>query len=299
MSKVFIKIPKTGLGNMMIVWAYGIVFAHKNGLPVTVSKWWGFRWGALLRRERKKRLYHGYFKEESLAKIAKAYVQATFATSLKNPHLHQIAEKSVRTYIFDKLPANNYFINLASYEDFVKEQLLNILSPNVQQELDSLPIPQIGIHIRRGDFKAGNHLTPVSHFIEIISLIRNVIGTDLCVTVFTDAEPAEIREILEIGNVKIHKGKYDITDILLLSKSRFLVLSRDSSFSYWAAFLSEAFVIMHAGDWQKKIKETKGDYYEFRYEEGKSKEELASILSDTKIHIAKMNTRSESKRLSL
>jgi subtilisin-like proprotein convertase family protein len=40
-----------------------------------------------------------------------------------------------------------------------------------------------------------------------------------------------------------------------MSKSKFVILSRSSTFSYWAAFLSDALVIRPAGDWQLKIKD--------------------------------------------
>ena len=54
MQKVYIKFPKTGLGNMLLVWARGVAFAKLNNLSYGTSSWWGLRWGALIRREQKK-----------------------------------------------------------------------------------------------------------------------------------------------------------------------------------------------------------------------------------------------------
>lgn len=280
MRKVFIKIPKSGLGNGLLVWAYGTVFAHINQLPVTVSKWWGFRWGALLRRENKKRLYFGYFKEESFLKIWVMRLQLLIQKKVFNPPLSPATEDNA-IFVFDKLPAHNYFINLAPYEELIKTRLSDLLAPAVQKECSSGTAPVIGIHIRRGDFKFANHITPLSYFIEIISNIRKTFGEELPVTVFTDANKDEISGLFELPNIHLYRGTFDIADILLLSRSRFLIMSRDSSFSYWAAFLSDAFVIMHDGDWQKKLKPDNGLYREFRYAEGVSR---AAFVETLKMH---------------
>lgn len=67
-AKVYVKFPKTGLGNMLLVWANAFVFAKMNKMELVLSSWWGFHWGAILRKERKKRLYYNYFKETNVFK---------------------------------------------------------------------------------------------------------------------------------------------------------------------------------------------------------------------------------------
>ena len=62
-NKVYVDFPKVGLGNMLLVWARAVVFCKLNNLDLTTSSWWGLRWGALLRRESKKRLYYQYLIE--------------------------------------------------------------------------------------------------------------------------------------------------------------------------------------------------------------------------------------------
>ena len=123
----------------------------------------------------------------------------------------------------------------------------------------------IGVHIRRGDFKLGNQTTPLDYFVTVITFLRRKIGKELPVTVFTDADESEIEEVLKLPSVKLAEEKADILDLLLLSRSSILVLSRDSTFSYWAAFLSDAFVIMPSDDWQSRIKYQASDYAEARW----------------------------------
>ncbi len=50
-----------------------------------------------------------------------------------------------------------------------------------------------------------------------------------------------------------------------MSRSRILILSKDSTFSYWSAFLSEALVIMPATDWQAKIRQPGSGYMEIKW----------------------------------
>lgn len=267
MARVYVKIPKTGLGNMMLVWAHGMVFARKNNLQVISSKWWGFRWGALIRREKKNRLYLGYFREEPMLNRIKVSILLLFRKPIYNPDLNVPFEKVNKktVFIFNKLPPRHYFNNLYPYRQFLTEKLLGTLSTNALAEFRKCKAPEIGVHIRRGDFKVANFITPVSYFVNLIKIIRSIYGEALSVTLFTDAEEDEIRDILRLENVELAKNKFDITDILQLSKSNFLLLSKDSSFSYWASFLSHGITIMHHQDWHQYIKPDSTGILEFRY----------------------------------
>jgi Glycosyl transferase family 11 len=112
----------------------------------------------------------------------------------------------------------------------------------------------ISVHIRRGDFKLGNPITPTGFFINSINLAREISGMELPVTVFTDAAPGEIKDVLAMPNVTLADNKPDILDILLMSKSKMIVLSRSSTFSYWGAFLSDAVIIKPEEDWQNDLR---------------------------------------------
>src|SRR4051812_47874626 len=79
-SIVYVKFPKTGLGNMLLVWARALIFAKLNHMELQTSSWWGFRWGAFLRREQKKRLYWRYFWETSL----RMQIVTSFSLRFKN-----------------------------------------------------------------------------------------------------------------------------------------------------------------------------------------------------------------------
>ena len=155
----------------------------------------------------------------------------------------------------------------------------------MKSKLKDYPIPVIGIHIRRGDFKMGNPITPLSFFIEGIKLVRECAGSNLPVTVFTDASKEEITDILQLPNVSLAAPKPDILDIILLSKSKVLFLSKSSSFSYWGAFLSDALVVRPINDWQKKIRESndRSNYREFFFDEtiNETTKEFVAVINES------------------
>ena len=278
MAKVFVKFPKTGLGNMMLVWAHAIVFARINELEVVTSSWWGFRWGALLRGEKRKRLYRNYFKETNLVKRNLFRFKLLFIEVVKDPDISKLSideKTSNKIFLFQKIIRDDdLFKFLRDHQPFIKEELYKILNDQKKQELSKYPNPNIALHVRRGDFKMGNKITPLSHFIRAINIIRKVSGEILPVTIFTDATKNEISELLALQEVSLAAKNPDIIDLLLMSRSRFIVSSADSTFSYWAAFLSGAFVIIPFNDWQKKIKDPANHYVEIKWDASESKSSL-------------------------
>ncbi len=258
MSKVYVKFPKSGLGNLMLVWAKAKLFAELNGLSFTAAPWWGFRLGAWKRNERKKRLYIGYFKENSFAERLLINLYALTATIIKDPEVKKLEkeEKNAnRLFVFNKIStSDDIFFDIRQHRDFIRDEIYKILTPALLQQLHRYPTPAIAIHIRRGDFKIANPVTPLSFFIDCITAVRSVVGEDLPVTIFTDAHPDEVKEVLLLPHTKIAEDKPDILDILLMSKSKVMVLSKSSTFSYWGAFLSDAIVLRPFDDWQKQIR---------------------------------------------
>jgi hypothetical protein len=76
----------------------------------------------------------------------------------------------------------------------------------------------------------------------------------LPVTIFTDANSKEIEDLLKLPNVSLASSNPDIVDILLLADSKYLLTSVSSTFSYWAAFLSEGIVIKPPKEWQAPLR---------------------------------------------
>jgi len=258
MPKVFVKFPKTGLGNLMLVWAKARVFAELNNLELITSSWWGFRWGAILRRETMNRLYRHYFMESPLLQRIQYKIRSGSRDVVFDPDVRKLNDTDYTAdslFVFQKVINDiDLFGSIREHRNFIKEEIYKLLHPKRKAELEETDFPVVAVHIRRGDFKIGHQETPLGYFIDLIHLIREHTETPFPVTIFSDAEMHELKDILALPAVSMAITKSDISDILTMSRSRILITSQSSTFSYWAAFLSEALVIIPEGDWQEKIR---------------------------------------------
>ena len=244
-------LPKTGLGNKLYVWAKGLVFSHINKTQFVSLGWTQLSLGTFLRGEKSKRIYFNQFKSSNLSSFLQAQYNRLLFKQIIDPVFYQsfdiyrLQDRSV--FIFKDLnkdfKADDSFRNLSPFRNYVKEQLLANLTPRIHSILSQTPSPMIGVHIRRGDFQHTPWLTSLDYFSHRIHQIREVGGQCFPVTVFSDGQPSELSEILDLPNVKLADPNPDIIDLLLLSRSQVLVTCPASTFSNWSAFLSDQIVI--------------------------------------------------------
>lgn len=252
-SNVHIRFPSVGLGNRLLIWARGYVFAMINNVPYYCSSWAGIHPGAWLRNEKHKRVYYNYFKESPLVERFMAAYLPIHAYSVVDPMIEKRELLSGRI-LFTKIDAENgLFTTLFNYRDLIRAELAEILHPSVIDFINNAEVPQIAFHIRRGDFKVANQHTPLDFYIDVAQFLNESKGIRHPITIFSDAGDDELLPLLQMPGVKMAAHAKDIADIILMSKSKVIVTSRSSTFSYWAAFLSDAIVIKPEGDWQKKI----------------------------------------------
>jgi hypothetical protein len=260
MNKVLCILPKAGLGNQLFPLLRAAVFAKLHGLPLTVTGYRQTRIGPWLRGEKNKRSYRHLFDFER--PLLTAWVEQRRVgmslkknTVVKEPGMGY-AVKQQEQYLFAGMPHwEDYFGDLKTHREMVKECLYEMLDPGVLKELYPQQPPCIGVHIRRGDFrklKAGEDFatvgtvrTPEDYFIDVITGLRKINGSDLPVKIFTDGYAKELKRILALEQVEMVEGNNDMVDLLLLSRSKVVITSAGSTFSYWAAFLADAPVIMH------------------------------------------------------
>lgn len=279
-KKVIVYLPKFGLGNMLLVWAKGLVFAKQNNLPFYCFGWNKIHWGAIIRGENHKRFYAGYFKTYGLFRKLHVTISTSLERKILNPDRTHSFQNGAANFIFDELKTNNeMFKILRPHQSFIKQSLVDMLRPALRDRFDSLEEIEIAVHIRRGDFRLSHLATPLEYFIKVIETIRLTNGSNVAVKVFTDGKLGEMESIMQLENIEIVSTGFDILDILWMSKSKVLVLSPSSSFSYWSAFLSEAKVIIKEDDWQWRIKEDNEPYLEIRWPEEEDKMDPSILRS--------------------
>lgn len=278
MSLVVCKLPKAGLGNQLFPLMKAQVFAHLNDLPVIITGYHQFKIGPYLRGEKSKRNYNDYFnfQKNFFGELSDKWklnksndLEICAEHSLEKIVDDEIAEPKI--YFYNEIPHwSDYFGELKSYRELVVNIFYNLLSKNIKKKISLQQAPCIGVHIRMGDFrklkdgedfsKAGLVRTPENYFVDVIKNIRQVHGTNLPVSIFSDGKKNELQSILELENVSLIEGNPDIVDLVLLSNSKIIVSSAASTFSYWAAFLSNAPVILHPDHINNKIRSDEGLY---------------------------------------
>jgi hypothetical protein len=261
MSIVVCKLPKAGLGNQLFPLMKAYTFGHLNNLPVLVTGYHQLKIGPYLRGEKNKRNYRGFFRFQKniLAALPDKWrVRKYRSNTIGEPVVETIAASTGadKLYVFAAMPHwDHYFDGLKEYRPLVIDLVWKLIAEKVQQEINEQPVPCIGVHIRMGDFRklregedfntVGIVRTPESYFVDIIQSIRSIHGTELPVSIFTDGYQTEFGELLQLNNVQFVEGNSDLVDLLLLSKSKIIVTSATSTFSYWAGFLSDAILLMH------------------------------------------------------
>jgi len=249
------RLPRTGLGNMLLVWARAAAFAELNRIPLVTSGFAAVRIGPWLRLEREKRVYVADFRPPSLPLLARAELLALAGGAVSEPPVERLAGRGPEAgtvYVYSALP--DFFLSFAEHRDLLRERLLAMLTAPRRRELEAATPPVIGVHVRGGDFPPStpDHdlsrslgRTPLSHFIRLIEGIRTLVGEPLPVTVFSDCHDDELSPLLALPRVARAPSRAPITDILLLSRSRVVIPAAWSTFSMWSAFLSDAPVLLH------------------------------------------------------
>jgi hypothetical protein len=256
--RVLARLPRGGLGNKLLVWARALVFAYQHGLPLSVSGWAEFRIGPYLRGERSKRQYWGYFSNEDNPGLIELIALACAYSPCVEPDMHQVRSPVMprQVFVFDQVPSwRDYFDGLRGHESLVRPAFAALLNEPYRGVLQEPDVPVVGVHVRRSDFRElspgecfgqnCNVRTPIGYYVDVINSLRHIRGEALPVTVFTDGREEDVRALLALPAVRMAAPANDIVDLLRLSRSRCIVASAGSTFSYWAAYLSDAPVITH------------------------------------------------------
>ncbi len=143
------------------------------------------------------------------------------------------------------------FAQLNGWNRFLYDELRLITRERHLAFADSWGEVPVGVNIRCGnDFRPPPldpnysrvgwlQKTPLSWFVETLTLIRQAVGYPVRALVVSDGTEGLLKDILEMENVVFLRPGSAISDLLVLSRSRILLASASSTFSAWAAFFGE------------------------------------------------------------
>lgn len=268
MNKLVINscLPKAGLGNMLIVWARAVLFAEINSFPVIEPNWNSLRLGPWLRGERVKRYYGNFFStNEYLPQWQYRLSQLTQKHQYHyNPIIGKIEQSILddsinHAFVFNQLPPwYDLFQDIKEYQPLIKSKLLKMIKPRILQSIVERPAPQIGIHIRLGDYESAsasvesliplkkegvnvniNVSTSLDWYIRVLQAIRSLVGWKIPATIFSDGNLSQLSNILELPEVSMSLASSSLSDLLTLSRSKIIIGSANSSFTSWASYLGQ------------------------------------------------------------
>jgi hypothetical protein len=249
------RLPNAGLGNKLFIWAKAYTFSRLNNIPLRVTGWLQLQKGSVM-HGLDFRLYWNYFKRvDEVGRRTKRYAARHYQVMLEPAVERRDIEPGI-VYEFGKVPHwNDYFGNIHAYRDQVRQALMEMLTNARARELGRHKPPVIAANVRMGDFgklrpgqdfaKVGNTRTPHAYFRELIENIRKLYGAPLPVEIVSDGSARDLAELLELPNVSMAPSRSKIVDILVMSRSKILLTSAGSTFSYWSGFLGECALIMH------------------------------------------------------
>lgn len=269
---VWADLPRGGLGNKLFVWGNAYVVAERNQVPLVVTGWnnpFGFRTflkGGGIRR------YGALFRNSGVKRSRFREWEKSIQETLEEPALETHLKIGSRA-LFSKLPPwQDWFQPLIPYRSMVVQGFHAMLSERVKAETSGLIGSPIAIHVRLGDFrrvgvhedfaKVGNARTPMGYFCRLVERIRDTIGWDAPVRIYSDGRNSELQDLLRMRNVTRAKDRNPVLDMVEMSLSKVLILSAGSSFSQWAAFLGTQPVIAHFEHFHHRIREPSTTVFE-------------------------------------
>lgn len=231
-------VGRTGLCNMLFIWARALVFAKESGATMLAPRWTNFfRLGPLLRCERNKRYYINEFTNKGYVGGFKKRLVNLMHRHLPESEMTRVSEGDVVDFFGW---SDDCFKNLIGYHGYIKESLASIVNPTLVSAADTFGAkPFIGVHIRRGDFVTNGQWIPDEWYRLGISKARDLVG-QLPIRIFSDSSPDKLMGITsKFDDCEIMPKAPAVQDLLMLSKSKCLVATAKSSFSMWSVFLGQ------------------------------------------------------------
>lgn len=248
-----LRLGGAGLGNILFTYARAVIYVQKHAnCQLVWPTWFSLKLGPILRHEPDKRFYHDLFVNHS------GYIsgpeKAKILLTKKHIKEQEIEKKpDLDDCVVDFEGFDNCFQEIMNDSQAVYQDIVKNLNPKYQGALAFDGKSSICMHIRLGDFtrasweevKSGKHCSsiPIEWYVCMGTALREIVGKNVRIYVFSDGTDQELKPLLELENVERITFGSAIADILALSNAGIFVAS-GSSFSMWARYLGRMTTIM-------------------------------------------------------
>lgn len=239
MSKLYAyaDLPRTGLCNMLNVWARAYLWAKDHHAKMLAPKWVQIlRVGPLIRGERDKRLYLNQFANKGMVCGLRRLLVLLFSKRFGE----DVAEGVSRGVVVFSGQKRD-LLDVCGRREELREELERQAVPQIKNRLAELPPVYVAVHIRYGDFKTIGRTLPPEYYVRAIQQAAQRI-VNVPILVFSDAHSWELAFLKGLGEsvcrrIRHMKSNSALHDVLALSKANLLICTNGSSFSEWAACL--------------------------------------------------------------
>lgn len=253
-----------GLGNLLFPWARMVVTARDHGLRMLWPTWPQVKVGSVLRREPDRRFYTGLFWNHGgyIDGFEKLWIRMG-THQIEEPvwrrSVGELSNQSKSLVCFSGM--DGLFNPILQHRETVREELIRMTRPEHLVGLSHDFSQSITVHVRMGDFLpfddarirsgAFNIRLSIEWVMETIRHLRDGLGEEYPVWVFSDGSDEDLSVLLTLSNVKrLHFGSA-LADMLAMSRSRVLIVS--STFSMWSAYLGAVPSIYYPGQLRQRL----------------------------------------------
>ena len=244
------QVPGSGLGNQLFVWARAANFCLENDARLLRTVFTKPHIGPLLRREKDSRLYIGLFTSVAGKEIdgpRKLWVKLTSSKIAEKEWVvadKRDASEGPRLVVFRR--TSESFEPINGWHEEIGNWLRGMTKRRWLDATDAVGDICVGMHVRLGDF-SGRVRHSISWYAEAVEFTHSIAG-QVPITVFSDGSEDDLKDLLALPDVTLVRTGSAISDILALSRSRFLIGTGSSSFSAWAAYLGQMPALTRQGN---------------------------------------------------
>lgn len=249
---VYPRLNRSGLGNLLVIWARAEVLAQRHGFRVLQPQWTQLKIGPLLRGERDLRYYTGLFQRKSfVGGLRKRWVLARHTRFPEADARDLERGRGGAGAVIEVHGLGNMFEPLLNHAEFLHRRLNQIAAKRVQEEVIAEPTDyDVACHVRRGDIPIMNQgekvvpwktnkALPDSWFLNALSSIEEKLGFEPRVRIFSDGTDEDLRLLLQRPLTKRALPKSALADILCLARAPAILTTGSSSFSTWGVLLGQ------------------------------------------------------------
>lgn len=262
---IYFRVLGDGLGNLLFPWARAVCISKAHGIPLIAPTWPQFKLGPILRNEPDKRFYVDLFNPaDNYITGVEKLSSLMLLPKVKEKDFLASSSDLESSFVVSCCGMEGLFLPILKCYDAVKRELLAITKPR-HTENHEISRHAISVHVRLGDFAepvigsnesirpgAVNTQLPISWYKAMIMRLRDYLGHDYPVIIWSDDDGDRLVELTAMNNTKREFLGSSIADLIGMSSARVLIAS-GSTFSMWASYLGRMPVIWYPGQLRQKL----------------------------------------------